>query len=165
MEVDLARRGIQQVCAANHVCDALQRVVHDDGQLVGEQPVAAAQYEVADLGFEVLDDYNTSFEELNEVFFKHEPRAPAYGKAISSRHFDAIGAGTCQIAYRGRFNDIMVADEHYLALERDLSNADDVIAHFKDRGERGRIAGAAYEMVMAGHTYRHRAEAMLACLT
>lgn len=117
------------------------------------------------IGFEVLDDYNTSFEELNEVFFKHEPRAPAYGKAISSRHFDAIGAGTCQIAYRGRFNDIMVADEHYLALERDLSNADAVIARFNDRGERSRIASAAYEMVMAGHTYRHRAEAMLACLT
>ncbi len=117
------------------------------------------------IGFEVLDDYNTSFAELNEVFFRHESRASAYGKAISSRHFDAIGTKTCQIAYRGRFNDILTADAHYLALDRDLSNVDAVIARFKDRGERSRIAQAAYDLVMAEHTYRHRANAMLAYLS
>lgn len=116
------------------------------------------------IGFEVLDDYNTSFAELDEIFFRHEPRAPAYGKAISSRHFDAIGTKTCQIAYRGRFNDILEADVDYLALERDLANADTVIARFKDPAERNRITDAAYERVMGGHTYRHRAEAMLAIL-
>lgn len=117
------------------------------------------------IGFEVLDDYNTSFAELNEVFFRHESRASAYGKAISSRHFDAIGTKTCQIAYRGRFNDILTADAHYLALDRDLSNADAVVARFKDRGERSRIAQAAYDLVMAEHTYHHRADAMLAYLS
>lgn len=114
--------------------------------------------------FEVFEDYNTEFAELDERFFRHEPRAPAYGKAISSRHFDAIGAKTCQIAFRGRFNDILTADEHYFALEPDLSNAEAVIGRFRDPAERRRIADSALEHVLAGHTYRHRAETMLGLL-
>lgn len=113
------------------------------------------------IGFEVIDDYNVSFAELDELFFKREPRAPVYGKAISSRHFDAVGAGTCQIAYRGRFNDILAADEHYLALEPDHSNADEVVARVKDPNERRRVTQAAQEVVHAAHTYRHRAQTML----
>lgn len=117
------------------------------------------------VGFEVLDDYNTSFEELDELFFRHVPRAPVYGKAISSRHFDAIGAMTCQIALRGRFNDILVADAHYLAVDADYGNADAVIARFRDETERRRLTEAALAHVLSAHTYRHRAEAMLAHLT
>lgn len=117
------------------------------------------------IGFEVIDDYNTSFKELDERFFRHEAHAPVYGKAISSRHFDAVGTKTCQIAFRGRFNDILVADEHYLAVEHDFSNAEDVVARFKDATERRRVVDTAYDLVMAEHTYRHRAEAILRLLT
>jgi spore maturation protein CgeB len=115
--------------------------------------------------FEVLDDHNTTFAELNELFFKQAPRPPAYGKAISSRHFDAIGAGTCQIALRGRFNDILVADEHYLAIDADYANADETIERFKDERTRERIVQNARDHVLSAHTYRHRADTMLRLLT
>jgi spore maturation protein CgeB len=117
------------------------------------------------IGFDVLDDFSTSFEELDDLFFRHAQRAPVYSKAISSRHFDAIGTKTCQIMLRGRFNDILVPDEHYLAVELDYSNADDVIGRFKDPGERQRIADNAYDFVMAGHTYADRARAVHQALT
>lgn len=41
---------------------------------------------------------------------KHEYRD---GKAISSRHLDAIACGTWQILKPGRYNDILVPDLHY----------------------------------------------------
>lgn len=91
-------------------------------------------------------------------FFSGEPRAPIYTKAISSRHFDAIGTGTCQILLRGRYNDILAADKHYLALDHDFSNLDDVLARFRDPGQRARVTGAALELALSSHTYAHRVQ-------
>lgn len=112
--------------------------------------------------FEIIDDFNTPFAELDERFFRTARRAEIYGKAISSRHFDAIGSKTCQIMIRGRFNDILTADEHYVAVSPDLSNAGDAIERFKDRTERSRIVQAAYDHVLSAHTYSHRAASVRA---
>lgn len=125
--------------------------------------VKGAIWEVLKRGpvrFEVLDDYNTPFEELEALFYRDAPRAPVYGKAISSRHFDAIGSTTCQIALRGRFNDILVADEHYLAVDADYGNIDAVIDRFRDDRQRRAVTACALDHVMAGHTYHHRAAHM-----
>ncbi len=86
------------------------------------------------------------------------------GKTISSRHFDAIGALTCQILFRGRYGDILEPDRHYLALERDFSNIDDVLARFLDDTTRNRLVRDTREWAMANHTYRHRVDALLVAL-
>ncbi len=109
------------------------------------------------LKFEILDDFNTDFEELDELFFSKSPKAPVYAKAISSRHFDAIGAKTCQLMLRGRYNDILHPDEHYIAIDRDFRNVDDTVRRFRDAGERQQIVDAAYHHVLSTHTYAHRA--------
>ena len=93
-------------------------------------------------------------------FFAGRPCCPVYSKCISSRHFDAAGTGTCQILLRGRYNDILAADEHYIALDPDLANVDEAIARFRDPIERRRIAGAAYSLANERHTYRHRIAAL-----
>jgi len=46
---------------------------------------------------------------------------------ISARLFEAIGCGTGLVLYRGSYSGILEADKHYLALELDHSNADEVI--------------------------------------
>ena len=46
LQEDLPRCGIQQVGAAHHMGDALERVVHDHGQLVGEKAVLAQEHEI-----------------------------------------------------------------------------------------------------------------------
>ncbi len=89
-------------------------------------------------------------------FFQGRVRPEVYGKCISSRHFDAAGTKTCQILLKGRYNDILRPDEHYLALEPDFSNASNVILRFKDTAERQRVANACYELAMSEHTYAHR---------
>lgn len=115
---------------------------------------------ISPLHHEAFDEDETSFAEVQSRFFAGRARCPVYSKCISSRHFDAAGTATCQILVRGRYNDILAADEHYIALEPDLSNADEAIARFRDPTQRGRIAHAAYTLVNERHTYRHRLAAL-----
>jgi hypothetical protein len=89
-------------------------------------------------------------------FFAGRPRPAFYGKCISSRHFDAIGAKTCQLMFRGRFNDILQADRHYIALDHEFRNLDDALRRFLDAAERKSIVDEAYSHVMESHTYAHR---------
>jgi hypothetical protein len=95
-------------------------------------------------------------DDILQRFFSGRERSPFYGKCISSRHFDAAGTKTCQIMFRGRFNDILVADEHYIALKSDFSNIDAVLATFRDSAKRQEIAERAYDLVLSKHTYQHR---------
>ena len=96
------------------------------------------------------------YEEIYARFFANKLRPGVYGKCLSSRHFDAIGTKTCQIMFRGRFNDILEGDRHYLALDHDFGNLDDVLRRFADEGERTAVTEAARAHVLAGHTYVHR---------
>ena len=100
------------------------------------------------------------FNEVFERFFRDRPRCPAYGKCISSRHFDAIGTKTVQIMFPGRFNDILEADRHYIALAPDFSNIQDVMERFRDPTYRQAMADRAYDDVMAEHTYEKRIAAL-----
>lgn len=115
--------------------------------------------------FEMFEDFNTSFEELNERFFKNRPRTTVYSKAISSRHFDAIGKTTCQIMLEGRYNDILVAGEHYIPVKADFSNIADAMRQFQDQSLTEAMTKATYDYVMASHTYTHRARQVHSLLT
>jgi len=83
------------------------------------------------------------------------------GKCVSSRHFDAIGTETALIMFPGRYNDLLVADEHYLCLNTDFSNVDDVLRRFRDDVERARMGWATREWALASHTHAHRVRALL----
>jgi hypothetical protein len=108
------------------------------------------------LRHEALVNEQADHDEIFAKFFADRPRPAHYAKCISSRHFDAAGTKTCQIMFRGRFNDILRADEHYLALEPDFSNIDEVLTLFRDPLERQRRADAAFALVTEQHTYAHR---------
>jgi len=126
-------------------------------------PVKSALWQVlrrGPVGFEVFDDFATPFADLETLFFREAKRSPVYSKAISSRHFDAIGTKTCEIMLKGRYNDILVADTHYLGIEPDFSNIEHVIRRFKDPAERQLIVESAYQHVMTSHTYAHRIAAI-----
>jgi hypothetical protein len=105
---------------------------------------------------EAFDLSEDAFAEVQARFFAGKPNCPAYAKCISSRHFEAAATGTCQILVRGRFNDILEADRHYISLDPDLGNASEALARFREPSERQRIAEAAHALVLDAHTYRHR---------
>ena len=69
-----------------------------------------------------------------------------------------------QIMFPGRYNDILEADRHYLALQPDFSNIAACMARFRDPAERERLTDAAHAHVVAGHTYAHRLTRLAASL-
>ncbi len=83
------------------------------------------------------------------------------GKCISSRHFEPIGTGTCQILLEGHYNGILVKDQHYISVKKDLSNIELALEQFKDEEHRRRIVRAAYDHVIHNHTYDHRIRALI----
>jgi hypothetical protein len=114
--------------------------------------------------YEALTAEEADFAEIHARFFAGRPRAPVYAKCISSRHFDAVGTKTVQIMFPGRYNGILDADRHYLALQPDFSNIEAVMARFRDPTERARVAEAAHAHVMGAHTYAHRMAQLAAAL-
>ena len=68
--------------------------------------------------------------------------------------------GPAKFCCAGRYNDILTADEHYIALDPDLANVGDAITRFRDPHERRRVAEAAYALVKERHTYRDRMAAL-----
>ena len=130
-------------------------------------PVKAALRHILKGGpvqYEAVADEALDFEEIYARFFKDRTRCPAYSKCISSRHFDAIGTKTLQIMFPGRFNNILEADRHYLALAPDFSNIDEVIEQFRDRDARQQIIDETYDYIRAEHTYQHRLDALATVL-
>jgi spore maturation protein CgeB len=86
------------------------------------------------------------------------------GKAISSRHFEPAGTKTCQILIRGHYNGVLIADEHYIAVEKDLANIADAVQRFKDASYRSTMVERTYEYVMDAHTYAHRVASLTSLL-
>jgi spore maturation protein CgeB len=99
--------------------------------------------------------FSVPFEEIFDKFYKDYSGAIS-GKCISSRHFDAIGCKTCQIMFPGDFNGILEANKHYLSLNPDFSNVDEVMLRFADQEIREKIVDDAYDHVIANHTYDKR---------
>jgi hypothetical protein len=106
---------------------------------------------------ESLIGKGVDFNEVFDRFFKSKPFPPDItGKCVSSRHFEAAGTKTCQIMIEGRFNNIFRAEEHYIPLKRDLSDAAEAVDKFRDKTYRNAMVERTYEFVRAEHTYAQR---------
>lgn len=73
-------------------------------------------------------------------------------RTISPRCFEAAALGTCQILFRGDYAGILAADVHYIPLEKDFSNVDDVLRQLCDPALRAeRVAAARRDLIDSGH--------------
>lgn len=97
-----------------------------------------------------------SFDEIYPLFFENTPKCPYHSKAISSRHFDAIGTKTVQIMSEGYYNGILEKDKNYISIKRDLSNIDEVLEIFKDHDFCQKMVNETYDFVIENHTFEHR---------
>ncbi|NPV76391.1 MAG: glycosyltransferase [Anaerolineae bacterium] len=96
-----------------------------------------------------------SSQEIYDRFFKTLSNYVS-GKSISSRHFEPIGTKTCQVLLEGDYNGILKADEHYIKINKDRSNIEDVIWRLRDEDYRRQMVDRTYDYVMQNHTYAHR---------
>jgi hypothetical protein len=98
-------------------------------------------------------DYD--FEEIFKTFFKNYAN-PISTRCISSRHFDAIGTKTAQLLFRGNYNGILRANEHYLSVNHDFSNINDVLQKFKDESYMNNMLDKTHQYIHDAHLYKHR---------
>lgn len=109
-------------------------------------------------------DQDCNFNQIYEKFFMPAQKAPVYTKAISSRHFDAIGTKTLHIMYPGRYNDILIPGKHFFELKRDHSNIEQLKALLLDEDSVRKITEAAYSHVITNHTHHNRLNRLLEVL-
>lgn len=119
----------------------------------GKVPVTYAPWAVPDPGVA---------SELAELFAR-APKAPLYGKCISSRHFDALGTKTLQLLTPGRYNDILRSGEHYLEIAPDGSNLRERVEMAQDPAVWMRVTESAFELGQK-FTYSTRIDQLVSAL-
>ena len=106
---------------------------------------------------QAVDEYDDDKRQAIFTKFYHgSPQCPVYSKALSSRHFDAIGTKTVLIMHPGRYNDILKPGVHYLELARDFHNYDLVMDQLQMIPTMQSMVDEAYDDIVSNHTHQHR---------
>jgi hypothetical protein len=63
--------------------------------------------------------------------------------------------------FPGLFNDILKADEHYIALDRNFGNIDEVLERFSDDRYRISMTNLTYEYIIDVHSHHNRIDEFL----
>jgi hypothetical protein len=79
-----------------------------------------------------------------------------YYRTVSPRHFEAAALRVCQILFTGKYSGILQPMVHYIPLEKDFSNIDEVLRRFRDKELRHRLTENAYRDLIASERYSYR---------
>ena len=74
------------------------------------------------------------------------------------RQFDAIGTKTTLIMLEGRYNDILIPNEHYIEIKKDYSNLEQQLDRFKDLYFIEKMTSKTLEYVLDEHQHSNRIE-------
>lgn len=89
---------------------------------------------------------DAAFEELRDLYFKDQDGRLVIS-VISPRCFEAAAMRTLMIQYEGRYSDRLTAGRHYVVLDRDHGNMDEVVAILRDPQKAQEIIDRAYNEV------------------
>ena len=100
------------------------------------------------------DDFDAMAQRLAPVMDPWEDQI--FYRTISPRHFESAALGICQILFEGKYSGILTPGEHYIPLEKDFSNLDDVLAKFRSPAFRDHMRATAYRDLIASGEYSYR---------
>lgn len=75
---------------------------------------------------------------------------------ISPRVFECALMRTPMVLYRGRYSDAIIAGEHYVSLEKDFSNADEVFAAIGDIAALEAMVERTYDHLVVSERFGYR---------
>lgn len=106
---------------------------------------------------------DASFEEVEKACFP-ELDGNLELFALSPRHFEACVTKTCQILVEGDYNGIFLPGVHYISLNKDFSNINEVLSKICDHQYCAQLAENAYnDIVLSGkYTYKYFVDTVLA---
>jgi hypothetical protein len=93
-----------------------------------------------------------SFDEVFDACLRGDRQAVPL-RIMSGRNVEAAGTGTVQVLFEGEYDGYLLPDVHYIPLRKDLSNAAEAVAKFKDPGIRATIAANAMTLARDQFTY------------
>lgn len=96
-----------------------------------------------------------SYEEVDAEVLARFAEGPVIN-TISPRVFETAAMRTGLIMFPGEYSGIVAPWEHYLPLEKDFSNVDEVVERIRDPGFFERLTGTAYEDLIASGRYSYR---------
>jgi hypothetical protein len=76
---------------------------------------------------------------------------------ISPRHFESCALGTVQILFKGEYSGVMAPDRHYIALNHDFSNFDEVEKILADLDRLNEISATARKEVAENPLWSYEA--------
>ena len=91
---------------------------------------------------------------FNNILKKSSSHVEA--SCISSRHFDSIASGACNVLVEGSYSNLLEPDVHYINLKSDLSNYKEVIEKIMDHKFTENIAKKALKHAERFHTIEKR---------
>jgi hypothetical protein len=104
-----------------------------------------------------VDDYllehpEADFEEVNrEILEPYEGNVMM--NIISPRVFEAMAAGTALVLFPGEYSGIIESDRHYIPLQKDFSNFDEVVERLRDLDGLEELTDRAHEEIVASGRY------------
>ena len=116
-------------------------------------------------------DFDGSIQAKHALMTKRLRRAPTYKEfepiiadrekqismgQISPRVFECAVMRTPMVLFRGRYSDAIVADEHYIPLELDFSNAGDVLTRLQDFPALEAMTDRTYTHLVASGNFGYR---------
>lgn len=95
---------------------------------------------------------SATFEEVErEILAPFEGNAVI--EAISPRVFEAAALGTAMVNFPGRYSDVIEPWVHYVPLEKDFSNFDEVVSAIRDDAVLEQLAARAHADLVASGRY------------
>jgi hypothetical protein len=104
----------------------------------------------------VAEKPDISFEEVyDKLLFQYDGKG-IYYRTISPRAFEAAAVRSCQILFEGKYSEILEPMVHYIPLQKDFSNFDEVIAMYRDESFRRQLTDNAHRDLIASGKYSYQ---------
>ena len=94
-----------------------------------------------------------NFDDVPDKFLKSDGELEI--QVISPRCFEAAALGTVLVLYPGEYSGILEKDKHYISLEKDFSNINEVIERIKNHDGLQKIADFAREDLIRSGNYSY----------
>ncbi|GAB4226996.1 MAG: hypothetical protein Kow0032_05450 [Methyloligellaceae bacterium] len=104
----------------------------------------------------LLHDPDATFEQLRDLYFADVDERIVI-RAISPRCFEAAALRTLLIMYPGRYSDILEPGRHYVPLNTDHSNMDEVVEVLRSPKRAKEIIDTAFEEIILSRRWSHEA--------
>jgi hypothetical protein len=119
-----------------------------------------------------IADFDGSAEEAVKAYLQNHPDAPyeevhqavltpyegnVVVNVISPRVFEAASLGTALVLFPGSYSGIVSPGEHYIVLEKDFSNMDDVVAQLRDAALITAMTKRAHDDLVASRRWSYAA--------